>query len=483
MEALEIFRRQFLLTLHDNFDLPWEKRKILDYNLYCHPDLEFEHVIKDDTELFLLGFLFDYEKPEYSNLQILESLSAEKSFNGFLEQLFKYSGHFVIIYKSNDKLLLLNDAVAQNEVYYDTSFSAVGSQPKLLSKVIPVLPHTEPLSAKFYSSDDFLLRKEFVGETTHAGNILHLTPNNFIDLKHKCISRFFPLNPIKEISIEEASSQARKMLKGYIKAASLRYNLTMGVTGGYDSRVLFLASLDLDCKYYVSKLPHLSDKHHDIYIPKKLTKAHNRVLTVITEREDIDEHATQILNASIDFPRKSQKLGQYFDNHIILNGNLSEIARNCFGYNDNVKPEDLEFQYGYKNNEFVCEQYNKWLNKNSSQFSEMGYHVLDMSYWEERMGVWAAKAKTEMGALGKIVYSPFCSHKLLITLLSTPRKYRDRHNNKLYNLIIKELSPAAARIPVNPTLRNSIIKFLKKLKVYNILWSSAGNPVIGSFRN
>jgi hypothetical protein len=483
MKELDFFRRQFLLTVHDTFDLPWERGKISDYNLFYHPELEFEHVEKGGIELYLLGFLFDYENPEYSNLQILSSLSSEKSFSSLLEQLFKYSGHYVLIYKSDDKLILLNDAVAQNEIYYDKSFSTFGSQPKLLNKVITLLPHTSPESSKFYSSAEFLNRREFVGETTHLENIKHLPANHFIDIQLKTINRFFPLNPIKPISIKNASNLARKMLNGYIKAASMRYNLAMGVTGGYDSRVLFLASLDVECKYYVSKLSHLSDKHHDIFIAKKLTKALHKELTVITDRKDIDETASHVLNISIDFPRKIQKLGKYFDNHIILNGNLSEIARNCLGYNRDVKPKDLAFLYGYGNNDFVCEEYNKWLESNSSFFSEMGYHVLDMSYWEERMGIWAAKAKTEMSALGTIVYSPFCSHKLLITLLSTPRKYRDRHHNKLYNLMIKDFSPEAAKIPVNPTFRNSIIKLAKVLKVYNILWASVGNPVIGSNKN
>ncbi len=483
MKELEFFRRQFLLTVHDNFDLPWERKKISEYNLFYHPELEFEHVAKEGIELYLLGFLFDCENPEYSNEQILNSLSNEKSFNGLLEQLFKYSGHYVIIYKSGDKLILLNDAVAQNEIYYDKSFSAFGSQPKLLNKVIALLPHTSSEPSKFYSSAEFLNRREFVGETTHIENIKHLPANHLIDIRLKKIDRFFPLNPIKPISIKNASSLVRKMLEGYIKAASIRHNLAMGVTGGYDSRVLFLASLNVECKYYVSKLSYLSDKHHDIFIPKKLTKVFHKEFTVISDRQDIDETASYVLDISVDFPRKIQKLGSYFDNHIIINGNLSEIARNCLGYSRNVTAKDLAFLYGYKNNDFVCEEYNKWLKTNSSLFSEMGYHILDMSYWEERMGIWAAKAKTEMSALGAIVYSPFCSHKLLITLLSTPRKYRDRHHNKLYNLIIKDFSPIAAKIPVNPTFRNSIIKLLKTLKIYNILWASVGNPVVGSNQN
>jgi hypothetical protein len=62
------------------------------------------------------------------------------------------------------------------------------------------------------------------------------------------------------------------MLKEFIKAAAIRNIINMAVTGGYDSRVLFLASLDVDCKYYVAKLSNMDHKHNDIVIPQKPTK-------------------------------------------------------------------------------------------------------------------------------------------------------------------------------------------------------------------
>lgn len=468
MKELELFTRQFLLTVQENFNLPWKRKKILNYNLFYHPDLEFEYASNKTIELYLLGFIFDYENPEYTNKQILDSLSNTSSFDNFLEHLFKYSGHFVLIYKSNEKLILLNDAVAQHEIYYDTLFSSFGTQPKLLGRVVPLLPHSSVEAVKFYSSSTFSSKKIFIGETTHAENILHLLPNHYIDITNKKINRFFPINPIIPISIYEASAEARKMLKGYIKAASIRNNLYMGITGGYDSRVLFLASLDLECKYYVTKLSHMDNKHYDIVIPQKLTQIFKKEFKVISERDEIDNNTNQILETSIDFPRNQKRPGKDFINHIILNGNLSEIARNYYGYHKDVSPKDLAFLYKYPKSEFVLQEYEKWIHNGFKFFSEKGYDILDMFYWEEKMGHWASKAKTEMSSLGTIVYSPFCSHKLLITLLSVPRKYRDSHYNKLYNLMIKEFSPGAFRIPINPSLKNSIIKLLKTLKIFNI---------------
>jgi hypothetical protein len=266
MKSLFLFKRQFLFTKDEGFDLPWERNKILDYTLFHHPDLEFEHSINKKVDLYLLGFLFDYEKPQYSNKQILDILSNSDNYDNFLERLSKYSGHYVIIYKSEAKLIILNDPCAQSEIYYNNSFTSFGTQPKIINKVNHVVLHTSIEAAEFYNSSMFHSKKVFIGETTHAENIKHLLPNHFIDIKNKMIIRYFPNEKIKIISLDEAATEASTMLEGYIKAAALRNNLYMGVTGGYDSRVLFLSSLGVPCKYYVTQLSNMKNNHYDIKV-------------------------------------------------------------------------------------------------------------------------------------------------------------------------------------------------------------------------
>jgi hypothetical protein len=468
MKELEFFRRQFLLSEYENFKLPWNREKILNYNLFYHPDLEFEHVANEMIDLYLLGFLFDYENPEYSNKKILDSLKGSYSFEHFLENLTKYSGHYVIIYRSTEKFILLNDACAQHEVYYDNLFSSFATQIKLLEKVIPIVPHSSVDAINFFSSPSFISQKIFIGETTHAENIKHLLPNHYIDIEQKSIIRFFPKDQLKSNTINEASMEACKMLKGYIKAASLRNKIYMAVTGGYDSRVLFLASLDVDCKYYVSRLNNMDSRHNDIVIPQKLAKIFNKEFKVIVENP-MDKKEKLKQEISIDFPRELKIPGEEYYKHILINGNISEIARNYYGYYQNILPGELAILYGHNGNSFVCKEYEKWLKRSSSMFSEKGYNILDMFYWEEKMGNWAAKAKTEMSAMGTIIYSPFCSHKLLTILLSTPRNHRDEYSNNLYDMIINNFSNEVSKIPINPSTKKKIILILKRFKIFNLI--------------
>jgi hypothetical protein len=49
MVKLAFFLKQFLLTKCTNFDLQWGCEKILNYNLFYHPELEFEHIVNKKT--------------------------------------------------------------------------------------------------------------------------------------------------------------------------------------------------------------------------------------------------------------------------------------------------------------------------------------------------------------------------------------------------------------------------------------------------
>jgi hypothetical protein len=254
------------------------------------------------------------------------------------------------------------------------------------------------------------------------------------------------------------------MLKGFLTAAAHRYPLRMGVTAGYDSRVLFLASLGLDCAYYVSKL---DGNEIDIAISHQLVEAHGKQITIAAGESNVSEDLKLLQDQSLDFPRYRNH-NNFESNSMLINGNVSEIARCFYGRMEGVTVDDLLFCEKYQGDPFVRKVFQEWLETNSTLFEVNGLHVLDMFYWEERMGNWAAKGKTE-SSLSTSIYSPFCSRKLLVTLLSTSRKDRDSHFNVLYDEMIRAMSPAAVKIPINPTAENRRIRLLKNLGMFYVL--------------
>ena len=468
MNNKQLFRGQFLLAKENTFSLEWPHANIGEFNLFYHPALNYTTARNKDIELHLLGDMYDWEVPSLSNGQILTRLAEKTTFEESLNAHSKFAGQFVLIYKNKDKLYVLNDACAQNEIYFDTSFTAFASQTKLLGRIIELEPYEEDYAQKFFQSPSFLSKKVFVGFSSHMKNVKHLLPNHYIDVTNNNVERFFPSMIRQPLSINDAALKAGDMIKGFIKAVSYRDKIALAVTGGYDSRVLFLASFDVDCRYFVSRRNNMSDRHHDIIIPQKLTKLFGKEFSIIP-----DIHKSQIKMEddyvnSVDFPRRREQASRYFKNHTYLNGNISEIARNYYGYHKHVSPEDLAALSGYANERFVIKEYKKWLDASSKVFSRYGYNILDMFYWENRMGTWLAKAKTEETALGRKMFSPFCSRELLLTLLATPRKYRDSHRNRLYDQIIKSLSPKSFKIPINPDRKQNMIRLLKKMRIYNL---------------
>jgi len=456
------FRRQFLLTKQTTFQYAWKKVVINHYTLYYHPELELTVSKSDEKVLAMLGTMYDWETPAQTNQHLLDKLAQTLSFEDFLIELSKYAGHYVIIYSDKNNFLLLNDACAQCEIYYDTSFSTFGSQPKLLSEIVESEPHTDQEATEFYNSPIFLSKRLFVGDTTHVGNIRHLLPNHYIDMNRQKVVRYFPAEHVARLSTKEVAPKACEMLKGYVKAVAMREKTAMAVTAGYDSRVLFLASLDEHCRYFISQHKHMSDKHYDIIIPKRLTQMYGRPFEVIPDKE-----LNEDISDSIDFPRTIPQSGKYFDGYTYFTGNSSEIARNVYGYHEKLTPEDLAFFGGYNGSRFVAGIYRQWL-ENEMFFKTNGYDILDMFFWEQRVGIRHAKEKTMMNALGKDYFSPYCSRDLFVLLLSTPRKDRDYNVNKLYYSILLELSPNALKFPINPCLKLDLIRLATKLKVYNL---------------
>ncbi len=472
MKGTELFRRQFLLTVKDDFDLPWISKKILHLNLFYHPELEFTHLSEKEIEIYLLGFIFDYKNPEFSNQQVVNSFSGIHSFDAFIKHLAQYSGHFVLILRLGKKIILMSDACGQYEIYYDTTYSTFGSQPKLMSKVIPLKPHSSADAKEFYqSSPEFKKQLLFIGDTTHVENIKHLLPNHYIDIEDQSVTRYFPNTPIKPISIDEAVPIATERLHGFIKAASLRNKLVMGLTAGVDSRTLFLSNLDVDCKYYVTRHPHMADDHYEIRIPQQVAKLFNKDFRAVTE-SPLSEHRKRLQEQSIDFPRHWNEPDKMYEDHLLINGNLSEIARNGYGRYTRVNVRMLASFRNFLGSNYAYHVYGDWMQKSSKTIAQNGYHILDLYYWEERMGNWTAKTKTEWNAMGKDIYSPFCSHDLLEILLSTPQKLRDRYNNILYKSIFKSISPVAAKIPINPSFLRRIYTLSTRLGFYGLIQRS-----------
>lgn len=468
-------KNQFLLS--KNLSKLWEQSmKIGPYYLHCGEGLPYCNTSSKQIEIHLIGDLYDWRNSELKNEDILKDLLqfSELKIFDFIEKINSYFGAFIFIIVKNDKIYLFNDACGQREVYYTTDFIHFGTQVKLLETVSDLIDHTNKDAIDYYQSSNYQKHKLHVHDFTHKKNVKHLLPNHLINISDRKIQRFFPTEPNKQQPIKVIAQKAAVMLKGYLRAIANRKKLLIGLTAGYDSRVLFLASLGLDCTYYINKMSSMDDDHYDISIAKQLCGIYEKELTIIEKDffkiQFKNGEAKERYEDGIDFPRFSNIATDTEPDEVVINGNISEIARNYFGYFKNLNETELSFLNEKQNLKLAITQYKKWLD-NKSTFEKLGFNYLDMFYWEEKMGIWQAKARTELFALDRNFATPYNSRGLLALLLSTNRKDRDAYNNQLYNKIIAELSDQNEKVlntPINPSKKNTITKLLKRLRLFNL---------------
>ncbi|MCF1420977.1 hypothetical protein [Mangrovimonas futianensis] len=350
---------------------------IHNYYLQFSNDLNYTFSEYKGTSIHLLGNIFDYIRTEASNQELLDTLAKQKSKEDFFKMLNTFYGEYILIYTTKESLIVLNDCCAQKEVYYSEDYSDLASELHFISST-----WEHPKNHVYYNSKLYDPKKLFIGTTTPDPSINHLSPNHYLDLLNKKTVRFFPFSKITPQSIDDVAKKAALMLKGYIKAIANRHPIILPVTGGFDSRLLFLASLPTECDYFVFQHDNMNESHYDIQIAKKLTHLFNKKLHVI------EDGATDIAsNKNNSFKTDYQ---EFIPGKVIINGNISEVARNFFNYIKPVSGIKLAVLNGFSTNNFVTVQYDQWLTKNQRLFETFGYNMLDMFYWEEKMSNWAA---------------------------------------------------------------------------------------------
>ncbi len=84
-------RKQFLLTKKKkSFPCLNKVQNIEDYFLHLGKDSEYCSVINEHGEFHLLGSMYDWKNPQFSNEQILENISHKQ----ILEEILKMSDNY-----------------------------------------------------------------------------------------------------------------------------------------------------------------------------------------------------------------------------------------------------------------------------------------------------------------------------------------------------------------------------------------------------
>lgn len=473
---INLYRRQFILGNHYFSDFNnWQLISFGDFALSIHPDLQMTVSKVDEREFLLLGFALNHNLPEANNQQILDNI-ARSCFN--IEELFEYChdlcGRYVILFQFPEKTGLVTDLIGSRSVYWcvhqDTIWCA--SQPSTLAWLLSIEEIRSREISSYINQDMVSIEKgeaAWIGDGTKYVGIKHLLPNYYLDFCEKKAIRYWPKAPLEQLDVDSASRKGTEILKNTMQAATNRFQMSMAITAGWDSRTMLAATRSINYKiyYYIQKFGGMTDSHPDIRIPRKLTKKLGIPFHIIECVDYQDEEFDAILDKNVFMlhnPAKKVLLRSFFlkfQGKVNASGNISDLCRTPYGNQPVHDIFDLLENVNLKDSEYAVKSLMEWYAETKFFCETFGYNQRDLFFWEQVLGNWGSMFAAELDIAIDEFY-PFGTRRLVETILAVDEKWRPYHNSKVHRRIIELLWPELLSEPINPiNWYSDTIKFLR----------------------
>lgn len=478
-----LFRRQFILC--DKIFKPTENWINIPLHhgliLSSHPDLHIQTEITNKNTMTFIGYIIDPRYPSRSMKEILEKMEKDNlDITELILQTYPYSGRWVIIYQDQKNTFLFTDPCGFRQAFYSSNGNKVfcGSQPEIIDAVNSLELTTSPDILDFILGKDYTKHEsDWIGNKTIYRNCYHLLPNNYLIFNKFESHRFAPINKLLSENKSSLLEKSALLIEGSIETVVKRENVWQALTAGWDSRVLLAASRKYSqaIKYFVDRKGQISQWHPDISIPKRLSKKLGFDLHIINSTENPSGIFITLLSKNVTGARVLPKTRSIYANFlsqnpiIKINGNGSEICRNFYNKSGDLSDTDYNYIYlakifGYDKSRFAERELNEWKNQ-IMQPGNNNVRILDLLYWEQRLGNWGAQFPAEQDIANE-EFSPFNNRLLIQTLLSVPIEFRKAPKYYFYRDLIDFMWPETLSLPINPPKG----LFLRAIEKFNSLY-------------
>lgn len=447
-----------------------QKDIFFDYIIFYHKKLDYIKIISDNFSVALLGFIIDPFNPLSSNYEVILSLSKESKTLELLKKINLLSGRFVLLIKDKfNNYFICNDACGLRQIYYynnngQLSFS---SFPELLLQSNGLNPQIDNETAELIKSKEFQ-NTEFAwyGDGWYDKRIKKILPNHYMALSDKKISRF-PFIDLNTENSQEIIDKSIEILRNTYTSILNRFdNVLQPLTAGWDSRLLLSISKDFKDKiqYYIFSDKENTIPKEDVLIPSQLSKRLG-INFKVCELEDLDKNFIYNFTLYKLFPRILPKTPNYYwhfkysssKNTININGNCAEITRNFYNHIFFNKNYFKSILYHSHFEDYFKPSLLEWREKLYEDKDWRKLNLLDLFYWEHRIGNWHSLYTFEQDVAIEEI-SPFNNRFLLLSLLLLPINLRKKERPYFYLEIIKNNWPECLLLPVNPIINNNIFK-------------------------
>ena len=476
-----LFRRQFVMGPRFIEGLPsWRRLKIGGRTfLQTHPDLELTRVEGGGIELTLLGFMLDPDNPGHLNKDILEGLIFRmEAIDGVFGLVDRLGGRWILILDNGKDTILFSDPAGLRQVFYTDPELVHGqrwfaSQPGIIAEELG-LGFDEEARKEFIDSSCFRKSKDYwwPGGGSPYREIKHLSPNHFLDVQRGVSTRFWPMEQVGSISLDDGIERGSDLLTRLLESANRRFSLALPLTAGLDSRILLsvVRSMKDTIYYYTLVYRPLTRRSQDVVIPSRILDLLGLLHNIIECPDSMDDGFGGIYRRNVTCAHEAWgaiALGMrnsYPEERVCVKGNCAETTRCYFhGHREprKINAETLAYVTHMTGNRYAIGQFGLWL-EDARAAEEFGYNPLDIFHWEQRMGNWQAMSQLEWD-IAQEVFTPFNCRELLATFLAVDPEFRRPPHYTMHERIIERLWGEVLREPINPT--SFVQSIRRRLKV------------------
>ncbi len=470
-----LYRRQFVLGNRPVPGFPeWNTISFASFRLKVHPDLETTRAHRSARELLLLGFALSHRRPDANNQELMDEM-AETCPD--IATMFEYCrdlcGRYVLVFNFAGKTGLVNDLIGSRAVYYWTHQDTIwcASQPSTLARLLGI-DEDHSHAVQTYVEGEMFASGEgsWIGDGTKYAGVKHLLPNHYLDFEEKASFRYWPTCPPAAMDLEAASQRCAEMLENTMRAASNRFQLSMAITAGWESRCLLAASRNVRTKIYlyIQKFGGMKNSHPDIRIPRRLARKLGFTFHVIEcgdYRDDAFDDALEKNVFLLHNPAKKVLYRSFYQNfrgRVNAGGYIGEITRTRYGIDPVQSIADLLGIVKLAHSQYAVTSLEGWYDEAKSRCEILGYCLRDLFFWEQKLGNWGSMFAAELDIALDEFY-PFGTRRLIETALAVDGNLRSYRDPSLYRAMIKIMWPELLSEPINPIgARTRINMFIKR---------------------
>ena len=469
-----MFKNQYLISnkrIECNLcEIKWNNMHIYINDIYQVAKEEY-----DNKAIMILGVFFNPIDKIYKTDEIAKKiLKKSESIDEVINELAYISGRYIVLFYDNCKNYIISDALGMKNVFYyydDDNNFYITSNPKMFEDY-NILNIEVPDKIKEIMQDWKFKRREmdWKSDFWYDTRIKQLIANHYLDIQNKKAIhvKYFLKDTYKKMKKEEITKKVIEILKNSIEILTKEYKCRLGITGGYDSRVLLAASEEYKEKieFYTYKFKRMNPLDYKIArkLCNKIGVKHNLNYAKKLSKEFLNNYKQEnkfprILNKTRNIQWAYDNLKN--DNYININGNAFNVVYSEASWKEEYVDKIMQ------DNEYYEKTYKKLKNEIKKFSKESNIPFGSISIWEIR-GLWVNQFPREQDiAIEEI--TPFDNRIFIYLCNLIDQEIKTEEYKKLNVELIRKMNPNLLEVEFSRNLFKEKVKYKIKSLIKKVV--------------